>query len=104
MTRLEDACEAIGARKAAVFSAALENDPGVGVVMSDDSQARLMLTGFGVNVDEFQFFATQAGYGFAGLTASFPLPTCCGAAWTEGLLVGLMFAQLARAEELRGQA
>jgi hypothetical protein len=103
MTRLEDACEAIAARKVAVFCA-LEGDPGAGVVMADDSQQRLILSGFGVDVDELQSVTIQAGYAFAGLTIDLPLPMCCGSAWTEGLLIGLMFAQLARAEELRGQA
>jgi hypothetical protein len=94
---LMDAIEAIEARKQSVFSGV----DGPGLVLADESGERLMLSGFPIEHTEFKNLADRAGVGFATMAMTLNVPTACAGAWSEGLLIGLMFAQLVRAAELR---
>ena len=89
MSRLEDALEAAEQRKEAAFP------EGTIGVASGEFESRAIFSGFDVDHDELNRFATLAGNVFyAALMQGDIAPRhAFSAAWTEGFLIGLMFTR-----------
>lgn len=88
--RLEEAIKAAEARKSASL-----NTEQVGLVFSDnDFQDRAVFSGFDLNHADLVETSNRIGWYFTQMASNIGLRPLFTAAWTDGLLVGLLAASL----------
>ena len=90
MNRLETAIHAAEARKSAIFG----EPEGIEINFSTEEQSRAVFSGFDIDYDDLRPIAERAGRFHAEMALRVNLSHSHEAAWTEGLLVGLLAASL----------